>query len=186
MGMFTRIIHPVTGEEVQIKTGNDYLDTYMVGSVIPWEPDPGYPGHHIDGVYKGLGDEDERGHFRDYLVVIKNCTVVAVVDKADTEKWEDPYKALTEEYGIVPPDAALWPEDAWERFREAEARAKAEHDAWELEAAEKGYTDSERMAFLMGKLIGRRMDYNSIGRQVFSVEPIPNGLRFRGGPSDDE
>ena len=167
MGMYTNIIHPDTGEDFQIKTGSDYLDTYKVGSVIPWEPDPFYPGHHIDGVYEGIGGDHPDWKF--VMVVIKNCTVIAVVNKADVEKWEDPYKALTDEYGIVPPDPSLWTEDAWEDFRAAEAKAKAEHDAWEREADERGLTGPQRTAFLMGQLLKRRLNYHSLGKQLFQV-----------------
>ncbi len=178
MGMYTNIVHPVTGELFQIKTGDDNPHTYKVGSVIPWEPNPFYPGYHLDGVYEGIGGDTDDWKY--VMVVIKNQTVTAVVDNGDVAKWEDHYTALIEQYGITSPDPSLWSEDAWERFREAEAKALAQHDAWETEAKDMGLTGYEYTAHLMGKLLKRKLDYNSIGKQIFSVEPLPEpkGILF--------
>jgi len=169
MGMYTTIIHPLTGKPYQIKTGDDFCATYKVGSQIPWTPDRWRPGCHIDGVYEGLGPDTST-----VLIVIKDATVMTVVDKADVVRWEDPYAALAQQYGITPPDASLWSEDAWERLREAEAKAKAEHDAWEKEAEALGYTGAQRVGFLMGKVLHRQMNYSSIGRQLFQIQPLPD------------
>lgn len=44
MGMFTRIKHPKTGEELQIYGGHDDLECYSVGDKVNWEIYPDEPG----------------------------------------------------------------------------------------------------------------------------------------------
>lgn len=69
MGMFTTIIHPDDGRELQIKCGWDQCETYKIGDSVKWhviESCPGQ-GYLLDGIYSSYsknGDDD--------WVVIKN------------------------------------------------------------------------------------------------------------------
>ena len=120
MGMFTRIIHD--DHEYQIKIGWDDLLTYHVGDRIPWQPDPKYPGEHIDGVHDAWGDGCT------VWIVIKDCTVIAVepFDAGDRQ-------TLASKHGITDPDPSLWTEEQWAAKKAREDAAKARYEAWKKE-----------------------------------------------------
>ena len=103
MGMFTQLSH--NGGIYQFKTGWDDLVVYQVGDTIPWEPDPRYPGEHIDGVYPAC---DNTG--KDVLwVIIKDRQIFNVCPRQDG----DTENKMKELYDIRPPPRELWSDLAW-------------------------------------------------------------------------
>lgn len=63
MGMYTVMIHPETGEEIQIKTGADDLERFTVGDCIV----------NLDGIYQGIGEK-----YRLHWIIVKGGVFVAV------------------------------------------------------------------------------------------------------------
>lgn len=131
MGMFTSIVHPDDLRELQIKTGWDYCDTYRVGDMIPWTPDPVDPGTHIDGAYVSYSDKGP-----DDWVIIKGGRIIAVEPRHEDDTWQ----ALEAKHGIQPPDPALWTEQQWQAKRDRET-------AWAEKT--KGMSDIDILAMLM-------------------------------------
>ena len=168
MGMYTKIRHPATGAEIQIKTGYDDCLWYSVGDKVYWTPREAWPGDHIDGAYSGFMDKSG-----DVWVVIKDCTVLAVHDAEDLDN-----EAICMEthlcglYGIEPPDSTLWSDEAWERHRERQEAHKKRWEAIEKEADDKGLSGNARLAFMMIQPLLVRRDLASLGREVFTVEPL--------------
>lgn len=103
MGMFTQLSH--NGGIYQFKTGWDDLVVYQAGDTIPWEPDPRYPGEHIDGVYPACDDTG-----KDVLwVIIKGGQIFNVCPQQDG----DTQAKMRELYDIQPPPRELWSDLAW-------------------------------------------------------------------------
>lgn len=116
MGMFSTVIHQ--DRSYQFKTGFDYCQTFAVGDRIPWQPDPRWPGSHIDGVHDGYGDSES------VRVVVCDHRVVAV------EPWSEDPEALRERYNIQDPDRGLWSEEQWEAKTRREQEAKEQYQEW--------------------------------------------------------
>lgn len=114
MGMFTQLSH--NGQLYQFKTGFDDLRIYRVGDTIPWEPDPRYPGQHIDGVYDTIGPDLEDGP----LVVICGRQITNVVQRLPGDTAEQ----IAADYRIEPPPRELWSELAWAEKAAREAQAE--------------------------------------------------------------
>jgi len=170
MGCFTTICDPAQNLSVQIYTGDDVCGTFSVGDTIPWQPNPFYPGEHVDGVYEGLAGEGPK--FEDYFVVIKDCKVLAVVPKGPPAEFDDldPAYILYKQYGIQPPDPSLWTAEQWEERQQREDKYKAEAEEFRKSIAH--LTGPERLMAVMTKPIRERLDWNSIGRQCFLVKEI--------------
>lgn len=134
----------------QFKTGHDdHMGVYEVGDAFPWQPDNRSPGSHPDGVHDAEA----------YWVVIKNCVVVAIEPRLNGDPGYDddnPCQRLIEKYGITDPPRDLWPEEAWRKRAEAEAKALAKMEAWK--AAHGGSLD--------GYYIRMRMEESSILNQL--------------------
>lgn len=168
MGMFTKIRHPITGAEIQIKTGFDDCMWYSVGDSIDWSPNEYWPGYHIDGAHSGFMDTDG-----DVWVVIKDCVVQAVHEVKDLESGDvDGGTYLYGLYGIEPPDSTLWSDEAWERARVRQEASEKKWKAIEEEADAKGLKGFARMAFLMAVPLRERRGFTSFGQKVFKVEPL--------------
>jgi len=124
MGMFSTVTH--NGREYQFKTGfDDDLGHYKLGDVIPWRPDPYWPGSHIDGVHDGCSGLDRS--IPDVWVVVKGCKIIAVEPKVDP--LTDCIK-LREYHCIGRPDPKLWTKEQWKAKRKREAESKAKYRAW--------------------------------------------------------
>ena len=106
MGMFTRIVHPVDGRELQIKTGDDDLETYSVGDKVAWHFDPRYPGAGtlLDGAYDSCSSKGE-----DDWVLIRDHHVLCVVPLTKGLT----YTGLESEYDIEPFRREWWTEAQW-------------------------------------------------------------------------
>lgn len=73
--MFTRINHPVTGGEIQIKTGYDDCSTYNVGDVLEnWSRS----SEPVTGCYVGWYDRGDS-----VLVIIRGGRIEKVLDLPD-------------------------------------------------------------------------------------------------------
>ncbi len=125
MGMFSTLLHE--GREYQFKTGfDDALGRYKLGDKIEWEPDPYWPGSHIDGVHDACTSID--GSIPDVWVVIRDCTIIAVEPR---QYGADRDRAFLEaKYEIRDPDPKLWTEAQWKAKADREAKAEAEYQAW--------------------------------------------------------
>lgn len=185
MGLFTSIIHPVDGREIQIKCGWDECETYKVGDNVGQHPFPNHAGegYLLDDVYHGWGDA---------FVVVKDGVIAAVVDdepaktavraaRTQPSDDEEPDFVGIEEcciflrakWGVQDPPREWWPEQAWAAKSEREERWRKEREEFEQSIAH--LDPALRFGATLSRLIGRRRDYASIGRKAFIVEPLPQG-----------
>lgn len=172
MGMYTSVVHPVDGRELQIHTGDDQCDRYKVGYSVAWNIDERNPGHGtlLDGVYPSYSDNG-----LDDLVVIKDHVIIAVIPKSETVNCRDIERIL----GIVPYQRNWWPEKLWVE-QEIEThkfslKCCKEHLAFlktcrgksdeEIEAAREHYRN-----VILTNPIREVINYKSIARKIFKVK----------------
>ena len=166
MGMFTSIIHPKDGNELQIKTGYDDCDTYKLGDPVKYviHKDTFGQGGIFDGVYDSYSFERSD----DDWVIIKKHKVAAVVPRENNK-----YKDLIKQYSIHKPDRTLWTNLAYKKHKKMLESCKKENK--EFEDSIKHLPPNEKMVRRLTKLISTRMDYEGIARKIFDVQPMPSG-----------
>ena len=180
MGMFTEVRHPVDGRLLQIMGGGDACEVLSVGDPVGFHIDPEYPGvgDFLDGYY---GSYSDRG--KDAYVIVKDHKIHAVVDLADAKDVD-----LYARFEITPFERSWWSESVWlardlDRASADLEEARARHDF--LSSLE-GLSDAEikerreahkhnQLIASVSRLIGTRLNYQSIGRKLFTVEPLPAG-----------
>lgn len=162
MGVYTSIIDE-DGIEIQIKTGNDWCDTYKIGDVVKWKIFPDYYMQSVllDGVYWGCGWPESEPRW----VVIKNHRVLGTYSCEEFEHDE-----LAEKYAIEPPDPSWWTEEARERHEKMRARSREEFDKFEASIAH--LPAEERLGKVLTYPIRHMLDYQSVLRNAFVVETI--------------
>lgn len=161
MGMFTSIIHPVDGRELQIKCGYDDCETYHVGDTVNWYVNKSWPksGKLLDDVYDSYSNNGP-----DCWVVIKDHIVVAVVSS------DRDYDSIKEEYQVKDLPDSEWPDEAWERQRQLEDSTK---EKWaEYEKSISHLSGKERFAAIFAYPLRQNLNYESIARSMFKISPI--------------
>lgn len=181
MGCFTEVQHPRTGRWIQFKTGDDACERVQVGHKFHWVPTRYNIGHWYDDVYN---DEIWYHEPDPAFVVVKNSTIVAVVDfvKPDSENEDTKYEAAWEQtgaiaaqYGIGPPPRELWPESWWAEKAEQDAKWRAEYDAETERYRAQGF-DVDGLGFQMARPIMRNLDYAGVAGRVLVVSnPLDHG-----------
>jgi hypothetical protein len=108
MGMYTSIIHPDDGRELQIKSGWDDCETYHVGDIVEWFVAEDCPreGKMLDDVYDSFSDKGE-----DDWVVIKDHVVFAVIPRTENEYGDR--QILRDRFGIKDLPDSEWTDEAW-------------------------------------------------------------------------
>lgn len=156
MGMFTTIIHPNDGRDLQIKTGWDSCDTYSVGDPVQCflhREDPGR-GTLQDGAYESFGADDW-----DDWVIIKDHKIHAIVPRG-----EDVHEGtLWKQFELQAPDRSNWTEEAWEEQRVR--REEAEAEAAEFAARIAHLLPAERMGAHLAK---------KLANKIVTVKPLPD------------
>jgi len=174
MGMFTTISDDL-GNSVQIKCGWDDLEEYKVGDTVNWRIIPDSPGsvYLPDDVYLGIGgkDSEEAIAYEDWWVVIKNHVVLEMFPYEEG----DTYPELKARYRIQDPPEDLWPAELWAEKREREARVAAEMKEFEESIAHLSRKD--RLAALAARVLKTRLDYSSVSRSLFGVDPMPESAK---------
>lgn len=139
MGMYSEVIHPETGEILQVKFGDDNLKRYAVGDWVPRIIDARscpMQGGFLDGAYEG-----EAGRYPDtrhYGVVIKDSRIVAVVPRQQTEDGIQPFlEDIEKSFEIPPPDPAWWPTYCWQKLGESRRWRQMEIDDWKRKHGDK-------------------------------------------------
>jgi hypothetical protein len=127
MSLFSRL-HRHDNKVYQFKTGFDpWTDyDYKLGDKIKWEPDDRWPGCHIDGVLEG----HDEGEGLPVLIVIKDCTIVAVSAPLAYRLMDDAKERLAKQYDIQAPPRELWPEEAWDAKAQREAECEFKYQEW--------------------------------------------------------
>ena len=160
MGMFTTIIHPNDGRDLQIKTGWDSCDIYSVGDTVDWflSESPG-SGTLLDGAYES---------FEDDWVIIKDHKVHAIVPRG-----EDVHEGtLWKQFELQAPGRSNWTEEAWEEQRVRREAAKAE--AAEFTARIAHLPPAERMGAHIFKMLSRRRYPTELANKIATVKPLPD------------
>ena len=180
MGMFTIINHPKTGKEIQIKTGDDFLDTYNVGDNVDRHINPDYfeSGCCFDGCYDGYGDGKR------CIVIIKNKIVKCVIDVNDDDMFYDvyekynalyPYKIPYFEYTLLALiksgiSSIKW--KIWE-IKQKLKNNKIHKSFVKKFGKEKG--TEHYFGYLMSTPLRQKLDYVGIASKFIITEPFPNG-----------
>ncbi len=126
MSMYTSVLHPDTGQEIQFKTGRDVCDTYKVGDAVDWCISKSMPerGTLLDDVYIGRCGYPDTQH---WWVVIKDhylhAVLLAEMEVPELVTQNGIFKggmhrqraAVYKRYGIVPQSFDSWPIEAWAR-----------------------------------------------------------------------
>lgn len=161
MGMFTSIIHPKNGRELQIKTGDDLCEFYKVGDKVPFHVVKNIygAGGIFDGIYSSYSDKGE-----DDWVIIKGHTVVAV--RSRRYKLE----TLIKQYAIRKPNKKLWNKTALKEYEKRNKKIQKESDSF-LKSIKKLPFEQQMSALLARPLI-RRLNYDSVIKKAFSVEAM--------------
>jgi hypothetical protein len=176
MGSYTTIIARDLGE-LQIKCGYDVCQIYSFGQLVDQRIDPDRPneGYLLDGAYEAWRTRGEGPGPHDF-VIIKDGRVHDTVSYNDILVRSgsvncNPYTFLEQHYGLMPPDPKLWSEAAWEAKRAREA-AWAQEQA-EFQASFGHLSPKEQMLKRVTWNFRRQLNYTSIGRKTFLVEPLP-------------
>ena len=181
MGMFTSIIHPDTGLEIQIKTGDDFCDTFHVGDNFPTFHDPNVwgSGRMPNEVHDGFSFENNQGCY--HWVVIKHGKVHAVVPTKETDDGLSPtVNEVYKQFGIDPlqDNRKFYTPKAYRNYRrriEIERLKAARHKrSWHkrIEGMSKAEIRSE-IGKDMCQPIRRALKYEAIGRRLLMVEELP-------------
>ncbi len=189
MGMFTSVIHPETGHEIQFKCGwGDDCDTYRLGDTVDWRYDPDTPmgGKLLDGAYYGESFKGNKstGH---WWIVIKDHTIIAV-EQVETHPDGTPDDVLIREgifrggctgqqahveakYKVELPPLDAWTVKAWAKKAMDEERSRRRERAWDIE--DYGCTREEKAHRCMVRFIHARTKEDGILRQILPPEPVP-------------
>jgi len=161
MGMFTSIIHPKDGRELQIKTGDDLCEFYKVGDKVPFHvvKDIYGKGGIFDGIYSSYSDKGE-----DDWVIIKGHKVVAVRSR----RYK--YGTLIKQYTIRKPSKKLWSEAAFKEYDKMNKKFQKENDSF-LKSIKK-LTFEQQMGALLARPLTQRLNYGSVLKKAFSVEAV--------------
>lgn len=138
MSLYSVVVHPELGVEIQIRAGDDNLNEYRVGDPVPWGINPELPGdgHFLDDAYPGIyvvGTRlaDRRDLFADCWVVIKDHRVHAV-EPTQLHNLEDDANAHFEraalwvKYDLQPPSPESWPDALWATLLKEQVLAERE------------------------------------------------------------
>jgi len=153
--MFTSIIDPVDGKELQIKCGYDDCETYHVGDYVNWYINKSYPrsGKLLDDVYDS---------YEGSWVVIKDHIVVAVLPESSGD-----YNSIKEKFQVQDLPDSEWPEKSWIKYRELEEKYKKEYDEYLQSISH--LSGHEKFAAILAYPLRRELSYESISRRIFSI-----------------
>lgn len=166
MGMFTTIIHPVTGEDVQIKCGYDDLETYHVGDTVNWFIDKDWPkyGKLLDDVYLGYNKA-----YDDTWVIIKDHIVLAVSDRNFNDE-EETYENLKTRYNIQEVPDNEWSEEVWAKYVDLKNKSDEKYQKY-LESISH-LSGNARLAAILTYPLRERLNYESVARKCFTINQI--------------
>lgn len=175
MGVFTTVIHPVTGVELQFKCGYDNCDTYKVGDTVDWRIVPDRPmcGRLLDDVYLAGG----YGKTPYCWVIIRNHIVRGVIntemeDDGSIRDYACQYALMRKLYKVERSPESWWTDQVW-----AETAKKAERDKERMsDAVLYGMTTEQKATISMRELHRAMMRQDGYIRQLYPPEPIPNDL----------
>ena len=175
MGMFTSVRHPQDGHELQIKTGWDSCDWYDVGDEVKWSIDKQFPGSGtlLDGVYRSHDD---------HLIVIKDHIIKAVENppikhgSVDIDAISVKEEQLIEKYDIRPLPRELWSEELWDERERREIKYEREALEFRDEMERGNVTPKQQLAYWMTRPLRNQLNYTSIARKLFSVQPLPQNI----------
>lgn len=173
MGMFTSIIHPEDGRELQIKTGDDDLEQYKVGDTVNWYFNKERPGEGnlLDGVYHAISNIGEK-YVYDW-VLIKNHIIKEIIPCSDDVS----YIKLIKRYNIKAYDKKWWSQKQWRDKRKRDRQNTIEYNndmnKYLKEINYEKMSKEEKLGAMIAYPIRRMLNYTSVGRKLFKVEPLP-------------
>jgi hypothetical protein len=165
MGMYTSIIHPDDGRELQIKSGWDDCETYHVGDIVEWFIDKDAPkeGKLLDDVYSSYSDKGD-----DDWVVIKDHQVLTLIPRTKNEYGD--HQILRDRFGIKDLPDSEWSDEAWAEKIEQEKQWEKEDE--EFQKSIEHFSDNEKFIAQLLKPICRSLNYESISTQLLTIEQL--------------
>lgn len=187
--MFTSIIHPINGEEIQIRSGDDQLDTYKVGDKVKRYINRNRykSGCLFDGAYDGIFSKKEENNenYYDCIVIIQNGVIKEVIDHYKSrEEFGDFYNYYLSIYPTIIPkqlySSAAYSE--WKRinthYRKKFRRERLKNRKLRKSFIIKYGKDKGNMMYaghILTMPIKRALDLGSITRKFVQVEEWPAG-----------
>jgi len=174
MGVYTSIIHPVDGRELQIRSHYDMCETYKMGDNVKWVIYREWPktGMLLDDVY-----ESYSGKGLDDWVVIKDHIVAAVVPR--TESGYANYMFIRLQYGVQELPDSEWTKEGWERKQAWEEKWKKEQK--EFKESIKNDSPDVQFAKIMTRPISIRLDYKKLFKNFNKVEKLQDPVDLNEG-----
>ena len=159
--MFTTIIHPKDGRELQIKTGSDACETYRIGDRVEFYINKNIfgSGGIFDGVYDSFSDKGV-----DDWIIIKDRKIIAVRSKSNK------YEKLIKQYKIRKPSRRLWTDRAYKKHLIQQKKLEIENK--KFDESIKNLSPHEKFAAVFARPIMERMNYKGIMRRVFNIKPM--------------
>lgn len=170
MGMFTTVIDPVDGQDIQIYVGDDFCATYNVGDKVPWRINPHEVGDvsFLDGVYAGCRCSHSQPYvFEEKWVIVRDHQIIAVESfDQSIDRW-DAEETLANRYGIhVLSDKELFTPKAIAEERERREQRDREFEEFFHTMPE----GTSRLAAAMVWPISHTVNYQAVGRKLLMMQ----------------
>jgi hypothetical protein len=189
--MFTSVLHPLTGDEIQIKSGWDDCEWYKLGDTVDWRirPDRPLEGKLLDGAYEGEStywDYEQKkivwtGHC---WVVIKNHVIVAVeameMSPPELRDRDGMFRGgfyaqqafIEKKHGVRPPSLDLWSMEAWAAYARREEMHRRQ--LWEWNAEDYGLSLEEKAQKAFYRFFVRAFKEDCVIRRLLPPMPVTN------------
>ena len=171
MSCYTSVIHPVTGDELQFKTGYDSCDKYCVGDTVDFKIRTQFAGKaHLndDAYYTESCSHDLREVTGRYFVIIKDHKVHEVVDAIlDADGCPDVVRQrcwLCQKYGLEPLPIDSWSDEAWATKAKQDEESERRSARWRAETF--GKTPDECLKLATGRYVRSKMYEDGIYRKI--------------------
>lgn len=167
MGMYSTVIHPEDGRELQFKTGWDDLEVFKVGDKVEQYPLKYSPGHlkYQDGIYDSYSDKGDD----DWVVISQG--IIYLEPRVEDDSDDALQYPFASKYVFVEPARDLWPEWKWKEKEDREAKWKKEND--EYMAQFSNLSPIEKLSKqLIRPLLNRFFYKEGLAEKIFKIEQI--------------
>jgi hypothetical protein len=181
--MYTSIVHPISGKEIQIKTGDDALGCYHIGDKVCTHVHPRDFGSGccFDGAYLGIALLDNKQYkTEEYWVVIKDSIVYSVILRNSClEVYEDRESIIKRLrikcgyrwYWYTPRAMILFYTRVFFSF------FKFWFENRKFERAIARLTPEEQLCWRLARPLMKQLNYDSISKKVLRVKGIKEKKR---------
>lgn len=178
MGMYTSVVRPTDGKEIQIKTGDDALGWYHVGDKVQRyvHYDEFGSGCCFDNVYLGIICLDSKAHtFEECWVVIKDGVIHSVIPcDLSLESFED-RSNIVKKLGVECGYKWYWYDPRAMLFyyiRQFCRNIKYWFETRKFKKSIAHLSPEEQFNITLTRPLIRRLNYDSIAKKMFKVKQV--------------